>query len=96
MKRLCAILTVLIAAAAMPNQSQAKTNCQNFFDKFQRAPGHKAFATSRGNDPGFHPTTCSFFSGFSFKKLAERKAVADCNHNSRPEDGGHCKVISSQ
>ena len=76
--------------------SEAKSNCQKFYDKYLKAPGHKAFATTRGNDPGFDPTTCSMFAGFTFKNLAEKKAVADCNLHSRPEYGGHCRVISSK
>ena len=94
------ILTVVLALGmvifAQNNAAEAKTNCQKFYAKYLKALGHKAFATTKGNDPGFHPTTCSFFSGVSSKKLAERKAVKDCNENSRQKDGGNCKVISSK
>ena len=90
------VLVVAFACSSMPISAGAKTNCQKFYDKYLKASGHKAFATTRGNDPGYDPTTCSFFAGFTFKKLAEKKAVTDCNRHSRPEDGGHCQVIDSR
>ncbi len=61
-----------------------------------KAPGHKAFATTLGNDPGYHPTSCSFVAGFTLKKLSEQKAVSQCNRNRRKEDGGKCRVIHSR
>lgn len=96
LKFLAAAFAVTFILSATASSVEAKTNCQNIYDRYLGAPGHKAFATSKGNDPGFHPTACSFIAGFSFKNLAEKKAVAECNQHSRPEDGGHCKVISSQ
>ena len=96
MKAVAIVLALGTALFAQSNSAEAKTNCQKFYAKYLKAPGHKAFATTKGNDPGFHPTTCSFFSGVSSKKLAEREAVKDCNENSRQKDGGNCKVISSK
>ena len=92
------LLSVVITTAiiAMSSNSFALTNCQKLFAKYQQAHGHKAFATTMGNDPGYHPTSCSLISNFSFKKLAEKKVISECNKVRRPEDGGACKVISSQ
>lgn len=72
------------------------TNCQKLFKKYEMAGGHKAYATTMGNDPGFHPSSCHFAANFTFKKKAEQKAVELCNRVRRKMDGGRCKVIHSK
>jgi hypothetical protein len=92
------MLVVLCAAILAWNApvNAAQTTCQKLYARYTKAPGHKAFATTLGNDPGFHPTSCSFVAKFTFKRLAEKKAVQDCNRIRRKEDGGKCRVIHSK
>ncbi len=88
---------ILALAAFMPSSAFADlTNCQKNFNNYKKAPGRKAFATTLGNDPGYHPGSCSFVAGYSVKKLAEKKAIENCNRIRRREDGGKCKVIDSK
>jgi hypothetical protein len=89
-------MALVVAVPFAATDAFALTNCQKLYARYQDAPGHKAFATTLGNDPGHHPTSCSFIPGSSLKKRAEEKAVAQCNRIRRPEDGGRCKVINSK
>jgi hypothetical protein len=77
-------------------QAAELTNCQKNFNQYKKEAGHKAFATTLGNDPGYHPASCYAVTGFSFKKLAESKAVSECNRVRRKIDGGKCRVIASE
>jgi hypothetical protein len=91
------IALISFLAVCLPTIAFAElTNCQKQFNKYKRAKGHKAFATTLGNDPGFHPGSCAAVTDFTFKKLAEKKAVEICNRIRRKEDGGKCKVIDSK
>jgi hypothetical protein len=90
-------LLVLMFCGSLPLDASAElTNCQKSFKLYLKASGHKAFATTLGNDPGYHPGSCSRITGYSIKKLAERKAVEDCNRNRRKIDGGKCTIIASE
>jgi hypothetical protein len=85
------------ASVALSNSAAAElTNCQKNYNQYKKEAGHKAFATTLGNDPGYHPGSCYYVSGYSIKKLAESKAVAECNRVRRKVDGGKCRVIDSQ
>jgi hypothetical protein len=100
MKSAAAILTgvfmVTFCAALSSASANELTNCQKNFNEYLKAPGHKAFATTLGNDPGYHPASCFAVTGYSLKKLAENKAVSECNRVRRKMDGGKCRVIDSR
>ncbi len=91
-----AAMAFAVAISFVATDAFALTNCQKLYARYQDAPGHKAFATTLGNNPGHHPTSCSFIPGQTLKRLAEKKAVAECNQIRRPKDGGRCKVINSK
>jgi hypothetical protein len=100
MRSAALMLTVLgmsafFAAFTTPAKADL-TNCQKNFNQYKKAAGHKAFATTLGNDPGYHPSSCFAVTGYSLKKLAENKAVAECNRVRRKIDGGKCRVIDSK
>ncbi len=100
MKSTAAILTSVIVLAFCAASSTASgaglTNCQKNFNQYKKEAGHKAFATTLGNDPGYHPASCFAVTGYSLKKLAENKAIAECNRIRRKMDGGKCQVIDSK
>ncbi len=88
---------LLTACAIFSTPAAAElTNCQKNFNQYMKEPGHKAFTTTLGNDPGFHPASCFGVTGYSLKKLAENKAVSECNRVRRKIDGGKCRVIDSK
>jgi hypothetical protein len=93
---LTSVLLLTLSAASPAAAAADLTNCQKNFNQYQKAPGHKAFATTLGNDPGYHPASCFAVVGYSIKKLAENKAVAECNRVRRKIDGGKCRVIDSK
>ena len=97
MRKITTAVSALVLAFAFSIASaNAATGCQKLFARYLKAPGHKAFATTLGNDPGHHPTSCSFIASYSIKKLAQRDAVNECNGIRRKEDGGKCRVIDSK
>ena len=96
MRPISLILGLILTSWFALGDAMALTSCQKLYTRYQLAPGHKAFATTLGNDPGHHPTSCSFVPGFTMKRLAEKRAVVQCNQHRRVEDGGPCKIIDSQ
>lgn len=89
-------LILILFCVSTTDASAELTNCQKNFNQYRKAVGHKAFATTLGNDPGFHPGSCFAVTGYSLKKLAEKKAVENCNRVRRKIDGGKCRIIDSK
>ena len=97
-----ALVVVPIEAAScftFVSDASAATTCRKYYKtQYAFKPGHKAFATTRGQSPDRIPeVACGVGFGYPSEKDARRAALAVCNLDSLDSKiPGSCKIIFSQ
>ena len=77
-----------------PAPADAMTACQrSYISQYERAPTHKAVATTAGRPLSARRTACGFANGMKSRAAASAKALRNCNIISRAMKAGRCVVL---